>query len=197
MPNNVTNYVEIKGSTEKVAQLVERTIKLQDGLAEFDFNGIIPMPQELKETISPTEFVPTREEADRKNRESQARNLMYDEGKVRFISQAEADRRAELYGDDNGNSFNPQPVLNWYDWAKKNWGTKWGAYDVSIIKQEDSRLVLQFDTAWNCPTTIFDDLVADGFEVNCFWQDEDESNYGEYGEPWGVFNKHIEYDFIG
>ncbi len=156
------------------------------------------MPQELKETIAPTEVVATQEEADRKNAEYIANTSMPHDEKWRYISQTEADRRAKLYGQsEDVGQFRAKPILNWYDWAYKNWGTKWGAYEVSILKQEEGRLVLQFDTAWSSPEAIFDTLVADGFEVNCAWQDEDESNFGEYGEPWDVFEKRIEYNFIG
>lgn len=197
MPNHVTNYVEIKGDAGTLAELFGKTLKTTDERVEFDFNGIVQMPVELKETVSPTEVVATQEEADQKNKEYFDKRTFPTDEKYRYISQVEADRRAKLYGTDNGNRFDRQPVLNWYDWARINWGTKWGAYDVSVLYQSKDRLVLQFYTAWSSPTPKFDKLVADGFEVNCMWQDEDESNYGEYREPWGVFERRIEYEFLG
>lgn len=36
------------------------------------------------------------------------------------------------------------------DWARKNWSTKWNAYDSEIIKFADT-LTIRFKTAWNPP----------------------------------------------
>jgi hypothetical protein len=186
MPNHITNYVEIKGDAGKLAELVGKTLRTTDEGVEFDFNGIVQMPVELRETDSPTSVVATQEEADEKNKEYCESGNVHG-GTVRYISQVESDRRAKLYGRDNGNRFTPQPVLNWYDWARINWGTKWGAYDVSIIHQSATKLVLQFDTAWSTPEPIFERLVGEGFEVNCFWEDEGGPE-GEYGHPYDVFD---------
>lgn len=52
-------------------------------------------------------------------------------------------RERELYGENN-----------WYDWSRKNWGTKWNAYDFSEYSQ-DCGADLIFSTAWNTPEPIF------------------------------------------
>ena len=36
---------------------------------------------------------------------------------------------------------------NWYDWASANWGTKWGDYDLSVDKFNES-VMGHFTTAW-------------------------------------------------
>ena len=41
-------------------------------------------------------------------------------------------------------------AMDWYDWAVKNWGTKWGAYNVEVNTDciEDEVLTYYFRTAW-------------------------------------------------
>ncbi len=46
-------------------------------------------------------------------------------------------------------------VICWYNWNIKNWGTKWGAYDVEVLKNTDDELSLQFNTAWGPPEPVF------------------------------------------
>lgn len=90
-------------------------------------------------------------------------------------------------------------AINWYDFACENWGTKWGAYDVIVLHEDDKRLALEFNTAWSPPEPIFDELVKRGYKVNCIWQDEDPSNQGEYGDPYESFeiDQRISVDYIG
>lgn len=40
----------------------------------------------------------------------------------------------------------------WYDWRKKEWGTKWDVYPDSVSKDfDDDRIDISFDTAWSPP----------------------------------------------
>lgn len=54
------------------------------------------------------------------------------------------------------NDFVPIPQEeqeNWYDWNIENWGTKWDlTEDTVVIEESDSRLRLEFNTAWAPPT---------------------------------------------
>lgn len=179
MPNHITNWVEIKGTEAQITKLVIETLKEKENReAEFDFNGITPMPQELKETVSPPDIVDTQAEADKINADfaTQPYPIGSDQ-KIKAITLEERNRRLVKYG-----------VTNWYDWANENWGTKWGAYEVFIEAQTGTSLVLQFNTAWSPPTPIFEKLVREGYEVNCFWQDEDPSNSGTFGDPYEAFD---------
>jgi len=40
-----------------------------------------------------------------------------------------------------------------YGWQVKNWGTKWGIYDVSITRKKRS-VLYGFNTAWSPPTPV-------------------------------------------
>ena len=90
MPNWCSNTLHIRGPKDEVENFIEliidKTSRASATRKHCVFRGIIPMPEELENTDSPSK------ETD--------------------------ERKAELmakYG-----------AFNWYDWALKNWGTKWG-----------------------------------------------------------------------
>lgn len=45
----------------------------------------------------------------------------------------------------------------WYDWCKKNWGTKWNAGEVST-SESVTELDISFETAYNEPAPIFEKM---------------------------------------
>lgn len=47
-------------------------------------------------------------------------------------------------------SIRDMDMPNWYDWSIENWGTKWDAYDITLMSN-----YIEFDTAWNTPLPIF------------------------------------------
>ena len=46
-------------------------------------------------------------------------------------------RNTDLYG-----------AADWYEWAQKNWGTKWGDYDTDLLGRQDGLAQYVFTTAW-------------------------------------------------
>lgn len=192
MPNHVTNWVEISGSEEAIAKLRAATITKptepeHETSVLFDFNGIVKMPDELHDTVSSPQVVETEAEAEQIN----ADYAKHRDGKfpgvdqsIRAISVAEQARRLTEYG-----------AVDWYGFANSKWGTKWGAYEATeYVTPSPTKLVLEFQTAWSPPEPIFDHLsepnqfTDEGFTVHAFWQDEDPSNSGNYGQPWDVFD---------
>ena len=183
MPNHITNYVRIGGSKAKIDFLVKNVKLIRepdeklDDENEFDFNGIIEMPDELKHTKSPTDVFETQEEVDAANAKFSTSPLASTlQHETAAITKEEADRRMEKHN-----------ALNWYDWANNYWGTKWGAYDVHYLGGNDTEIAVVFNTAWSPPEEIFRMLEETDYSVDCFWQDEDPSNEGEWGEPYKYF----------
>lgn len=45
---------------------------------------------------------------------------------------------------------------NWYDWANKVWGTKWGTYGVRAfdLEGDSSPVAIKFQSAWSPPKII-------------------------------------------
>lgn len=173
MPNHITTEVEIKSTKEKIDDLIKRTKIVLDSDAEtnqFDFNGIVSMPQVIFDTTSPTLVVETQKQADELESESK-KNHRETWGRylTTNISKAESERRMKEYG-----------ALNWYDWSINNWGTKWNAYEVRLTHYEDTKLVIEIQTAWGTPHKIWTKLEEMGFSVKGVY----------YGEMEG-------YEFIG
>jgi hypothetical protein len=82
----------------------------------LNFNGTVPMPEELEGTVS---------------------------GSENSKPEWQKEKSKELiqkYGTDN-----------WYEWCQRNYGTKWGAYEVEeLIVNGEEEIVYQYQTAW-CP----------------------------------------------
>lgn len=38
-----------------------------------------------------------------------------------------------------------------YNWQVENWGTKWGAYGIELVRHEPTYVKYSFDTAWHLP----------------------------------------------
>lgn len=78
----------------------------------------------------------------------------------------------------------------WYDWAIKNWGTKWNAYGCEKIDDN----IFQFRTAWSGVPYLIHELSYKFPEVEFYyeWSDEDTgSNCGTGKYLNGVIEKHI------
>lgn len=79
------------------------------------------------------------------------------------------EKEREMYGENN-----------WYDWSRRNWGTKWNSYDGEWYEEGTS---IQFNTAWSTPEPVYLALAKKfpnlDFEVK--FADEDMGyNCGEF-----------------
>jgi len=138
MPNWCQNEVTIYSDDEEEMQ------KFIDLVGEdFDFNKIIPMPEELKGTRSPSVIV-SQEEYDKQGEEEDSRCL----------TQELSDQYRTRYGYDN-----------WYDWQCANWGCKWG----SCRTEYDGDDTWTFETPWCPPREIFDKLNDMFPKVSISW----------------------------
>lgn len=61
----------------------------------------------------------------------------------------------------------------WYEWSYANWGTKWNAI---IDVQCSNGNSYCFQTAWSCPTPVFNKLASMGVEFILAWADEDKGH---------------------
>ena len=94
------------------------------------------------------------------------------------ISQQQYDILMEKYG-----------CTDWYEWANREWGTKWGAYDNNY---EDC--LYTFTTAWSPPNDeILSMLMEDIPSFTFFW--EEEQGYGmEFDVTNGEVTNVFEWD---
>jgi hypothetical protein len=140
MPNWCSNTVIVDGEKREIARFEQYVM---GDTEPFSFQSILPMPEELQGTVSPTRIV-TQEEYDNYEPPSHG----FDVGKP--ITKEMSDRFKEQYDADN-----------WCDWANENWGTKWDVVDGGGIEAglAPTHLNYSFDTAWGPPNGIYEELV--------------------------------------
>jgi hypothetical protein len=170
MPNHVTNRVVLVGTESDIKELVETLKTSEEEL--FDFNKIIPMPVELKGTMSPCKIV-SQEEYEkeiiniefRRNADPKSWDLNHP------ITQEMHDDFIKRFG-----------YADWYGWTCNNWGTKWGSYSCCITEitptgMGTATVTYTFDTAWATPIPIFERLsnMFPNVIIKLTWADEDVS----------------------
>ncbi len=152
MPNHTANNFTVTGPKADVLRFVAQA-KGTD--SELDFNKLLPIPNDLRGTSSPSR-IQTQEEIDKIWAEWNKRK---DEGNLSSfekerpmglgITQDKHDEFILKYGYDN-----------WYDWSVFNWGTKWNAYDVtewSINECSEYTVsaTIYYETAWSPATALW------------------------------------------
>ena len=125
MPNWVDNRVEVKGTKKDLFEFQEfvKGEPFEDyGEAKvnwFCLNTIMPMPWELKDTVSPSRIVSDDEYLDIM-RERKKDTLGIGHPITASMQKSFIDR----FGTDN-----------WYDWCVRNWGTKWNIVYTSDFEE--------------------------------------------------------------
>jgi hypothetical protein len=162
MPNWVTARITLNGSDENVKKVLD-FIRTEDENGEvnlFDFNKVIPMPEELniesgsagdwgmrylllnakfklEWTDDDKDFIKSMEKRKAENEDDF--NRMIDLGKKYLMNIAK-------YG-----------YKDWYDWRTASngngWGTKWEPVDVEVDGN-----IIRFDTAWSFPHPVIKKL---------------------------------------
>jgi hypothetical protein len=80
---------------------------------------------------------------------------------------------------------------DWYRWHLDNWGTKWDAKSTSVEQLDDTNFNVQFHTAWSPPTTLYENMVEDGWEVRALYHEPGMVFIGSYEDG---FDDYYEYD---
>ena len=185
MPNHVINIINFSGDQKKIAEMLESIKSDEIGIGSIDFQKIIPMPESLNiESGSRTtkglkaykDFVDICT-FDGANKDMDLLNIPQDKEKIflrmrKDIKEDEwelgrqAFRNEVMYGE-----------ATWYDWAIKNWGTKWNAYgiDEQALPSDENITSLAFNTAWSAPHPIIEKIAEMYPELSFehIWADED------------------------
>jgi Ferredoxin-like domain in Api92-like protein len=165
MPNWTSNKISIRGSSSDISEFLAFMRGTDDQL--FDFNRIIPMPVLLRHTASGFHKFGDEEHC------------------TWYVINPDL-----AFGDpeykNNQRPFTPEEKAalaaigadSWYDWAVKNWGTKWNACraEINEILEDDGTVEISFDTAWSAPFPIFQAIAAkfDQLTFQFSWTDEHE-----------------------
>lgn len=163
MPNHC--YAQITVS-EKYRKKLEEIAKV--GLCRY----YRPMPEELVNTSSPARVV-SQEDYDKqmeKNKTDKFKSYPLTIDKQKML--------LDLYGSDN-----------WYDWAIKNWGTKWGCYD---NKYDDS--TYRFTSAWGPVSGDIMDMFLNDVPTFDYYYEEEQGWGAEYEVVDGELINTLEWD---
>lgn len=174
MPNHIRNVVKMKGIANLPLYTEEKDLMSGEMMWDFDFNKIIPMPEDLDLT------------------ESSIFDLAI-EAVVRKLNAAKrpysrqitvADMNDESYCDSLTNCRETEDELlelglkyitnvirfgaaTWYDWCQKNWGTKWSAYETRLFDAD----TLTFTSANTPPEPVLARLskMYPDVEIEHWW----------------------------
>lgn len=188
MPNYVRNIVKMEGITDLPL------FEMVDGEKHFNFNKLIPMPEELcVASGSMTDegvlyyltrrcSVPICELGVQENALlCKLVHNMYSDNwheellrrlSLRMKNAAESEKK-QLFdaGKQYISNFEKYGAPTWYEWCCREWGTKWNACDTQILDSD----TIRFDTAWSNPAPIIRKLgqMYPNLEIEHWWADED------------------------
>ncbi len=191
MPNYVTNNLKVFGTKAQIKAFRDavRDPKGDGDARIFDFNRVVPMPEELRGTVSPMRII---SEDEYKKQESRlAKGELTDiERMMGSPSRSLTKELSNLYMEKFG-------ANNWYDWACNNWGTKWNAGSCDANGADGD--YISFETAWAHPEPLFRNMSKRFPELAfiCSYADEDMgSNCGLSAYRNGVF-QHMSAENVG
>ncbi len=157
MPNWSYNNIRISGEKSEMDKFYELAIKPNiNGQPTFRFSNIFPMPEKIKNTISPSQSAKGRlyvNEHLSEIRDKKINDVFGEKSDVVLIPcENNTDEKCKALQKEFG-------CDNWYDWNVANYGTKW---DVEV--HDDSYHISEevfnanFDTAWSPPGIFLDKL---------------------------------------
>ena len=158
MPNHTANNFTVTGPKDDVLRFVAQ-IKGTD--SDIDFNKVLPIPDELRGTSSPSRIM-TQEEIDKiwadwreKKNKGEVGSFEMERPMGLGITQAKYDEFILKYG-----------YADWYDWSIFNWGTKWNAYDVTEwsineCSEYTTSATIYYETAWSPATALWLNVSKD------------------------------------
>lgn len=177
MPNHVATILTIVGDDAEIKRFVAAVEKGEDN--HFDFDGLFPMPDELRGTTSPVR-IQSQEEIDanwaewRKQKENKEdsgpmgiKSFNEDKPFGLGITREKYNELVSKYG-----------YADWYSWKIANHGTKWGAYDAGEWEINEGFATISYSTAWS-PATEFFTTVSKQFPSLVFTM--------EYADEGGGF----------
>jgi hypothetical protein len=158
MPNWSYNNLTISGPKEDMDVFYQESIKPNsNNELSFRFSNIFPMPEKIKNTISPSSSAKGQKwmNSNSSTVRNDKLNEIFDEEEndpnlipVENNTPEKCQQLIKEYGSDN-----------WYDWNIKTYGTKW---DVEVVDREyyksDEQFECSFDTAWSPPSNFLENL---------------------------------------
>lgn len=144
MPNYAMNELDVEAPNPKALQdfIFKMAGACQDEEV-LSFQSIMPMPEILEGTISPTM---THEKVLSLIEKNVGEKMSIEDFEAKYKSHPirnniEEYRHNELAYQETG-------FYNWYDWQYDNWGVKWGASESSLNHYEENKCSYNYQTPW-------------------------------------------------
>lgn len=185
MPNWCDNILEVWGDEKSLQEFVDLGVSNEDKKNKiWRMSNYHPIPEELINTSSPSAHSPWINEyqVNKITKEYQALFSQIDELSKNMPSlsdgedkkiQRKIDKLKEKLPEipqlikcnnwdpqDRKNLIEKYQCDNWYDWALKNWGTKWDTQaEVVDFFPKSGNLILSFETAWSPPIEWLENVI--------------------------------------
>lgn len=181
MPNYVAVKITITGEKEKVDQVVNVVCsKQEDGKPYvFDFNKIVPMPEELNIESG------SRGEWGKRYLLLKAKlPVTWTEDDREFVEKFEKRDKDDFYscvelGKKYLSNISKYGYETWWGWCSDpaNWNTKWNSCSPEYDRINDNCAVYTFDTAWSFCFPVIEKLskMFPDVEIEFAYSDEDAS----------------------
>lgn len=151
MPNWSFNNLSISGEKDKMKEFYDLAFRINSsGELSFKLSNIFPMPEKIKNTISPSssargrQWMNTDRSVARDNSISKVLGEPHSDSVLIPVENNTDEKCMQLRAEFGAD--------NWYDWNILTYGTKW---DCEVLKEQsivdDVHFECSFDTAWNPP----------------------------------------------
>lgn len=182
MPNHCQNTLTVRGDKKVVEKFIKditvgthefSDVQNEAGLPVLDLNTLYPVPEELQNTQSPPNICEGEE---------------YEKAVADYEKSKEENNRYGLFSrpitpDESDSLIDKYGTNNWFDWCVSEWGSKWGAYDIYLFEEDDTKdgekiIVLGFTSAWSPPIHLIERISEnyqelhfrlDYYEGGCFF----------------------------
>lgn len=155
MPNMITNKIKLYGADQRKIDEVIEFLRGDNG--EVDFNKILPMPVELRDTVSGSvpddawDIYEAKVLGNTSNMEERfswpwvvRERITTIEDLMDYIEKEQPDVNFIEYGKQLHDLHDKYGYHDWYEWSINNWGVKWNACEA---KREENEIT--FYTPWD------------------------------------------------
>ena len=179
MPQYIRNVIRLEGDKEKIQELLEF---IKGEKSAFDFNRLIPMPDDLaiecssRQNISFAVYL-YQQMGEVQNFLQLRHNSYCKQVKkvslpkyIDFLLQSGAADIA--LGVEAYNNLKTYGHRDWYSWCLANWNTKWNALDVEYYEYANE---IRFQTAWSAPVLVIEKIseLFPDITIHFLFSDED------------------------
>lgn len=187
MPNNITNQITFGSDRAALAafqRMLHEVRAESEPLGSFDFNKLIPMPQELNiergtRTDAGLKLCArfARESADIAKATMLApedvRSAAVTEHLTKWDAIKKKDPEVWALGEKAFQNIQKYGHPTWYEWCIDHWGTKWNAYQYAPLTGKSDTMV--FFTSWSSVPKLIKALSRKypNQEITYRWADED------------------------